>query len=435
MDYFQYGPGSQDDALFAEGVPLEEIARQVGTPTYVYSAGTLRRHVRVLREGLAALPHHICYAIKANASMALMQIIHEEGCGFDAVSIGELSKALKLGAAPSDIILSGVGKRNDEIDAALQCGGGSGVRYICAESISELKAINSRAKHFGKIAPVCVRVNPDVDAKTHPYIATGLKKNKFGVAWDKAASAYDLIDGASNLKAVGLSCHIGSQITTTAPFVEAANKVAELAKLRISLGTPLTHIGVGGGLGIPYQNETPPTPDVYGQAIADVLSPLGLTVLLEPGRVLVGNAGVLLTRVVRTKQQDNREFVIADAGMNDLLRPALYQATHTAVAVRRPRPGSSVESPQTLAGPVCESADTFVDSNALHAKEGDLIALRSAGAYGFVMASTYNGRPTPAEVVVDGSRWQVTKPRGELSELWQNEQTLDGTLFDSASPF
>ncbi len=424
MDYFE----RRDGILHADDVDLREVARAVGTPTYVYSAATLERHIRVMTEALEPLPHLLCYAVKANGNLAVLQLLRELGAGFDAVSVGELVRVWRAGGDLGKTIVSGVGKRDDEIAAALR----AGCRYICVESSAELDAVIAVAERLQRVAPVTVRVNPDVDAKTHPYISTGLKENKFGVPSDEAHALYARGNASPHVKMVGVSCHIGSQITQLEPFLDAASLVAELARSLRSEGAPLEHVGMGGGLGIPYAGEEPPPPARYGEALRDVLGPLGLTVILEPGRVVVGNAGVLLTRTRRLKRHGSHYFAIVDAGMNDLLRPALYQAHHTLVAVED-RGGA--RGRYDVVGPVCESADTFgLDRELPELREGDLIAVRSAGAYGFVMASTYNGRPRPAEVLCRDGRVIVVRERESLADLYRGERTLNGDPVDAELP-
>lgn len=424
MDHFTRRQG----VLHAEDVALTEVAERYGTPTYVYSRATLERHVQVLTEGVRAFDHLLCYAVKANANLALLQVLAELGCGFDAVSVGELYKLLKLGIDPQRIILSGVGKRDDEIATALA----AGVLYICAESADELEAIARIAQSMRTKARVCVRVNPDVDAKTHPYISTGLKKNKFGVPIEEALALYQYAQNTLGLEMVGVSCHIGSQITSLEPFIDAAKRMAHLVGQLQAAGIRLHHVGMGGGLGVPYRDETPPSPKAYGAALSDIIGPLGLRLILEPGRVIVGNAGVLLSRVTRLKRGSDRQFVLIDAGMNDLMRPALYDAYHGIETVTEP---SAKTSAVDIVGPVCESSDCFAKDRELpELQDGDLVAFRTAGAYGFAMASTYNGRALPAEVLVDGDKALLVRERMQLSDLWRGEIGLDGQMFDSEMP-
>ena len=410
--------GKRAGVLHAEDVSLVDLAQRFDTPVYVYSQATIARHVRVLTEAIAQLPHRLCYAVKANGNLALLDLIRALGVGFDAVSLGELKRLEQIAAAPETIIFSGVGKRDDEIRAALA----AGVLYICVESAEELDAISRIAAERGTPAPVSIRVNPDVDPKTHPYIATGMKENKFGVPIDAAQQLYHRELNNPHLSLVGVTCHIGSQITELTPFVDAASLMADFATSLRAMGVPLQHLGMGGGLGVPYSNsEKPPDPAHYGRALADILAPTGLTIVFEPGRVIVGNAGILLTRVVRVKPGSDRLFVIVDAGMNDLVRPSLYGAKHVAEAVTATGEVTAVD----LVGPVCESADTFGKGILLPPLvAGDLIALRTAGAYGFAMASTYNGRPLPAEVLVSGQHAQLIRHRGTYEDLWRGESRL-----------
>jgi diaminopimelate decarboxylase len=420
---------SRDGSLYAEDVSLTAIAEQYGTPTYVYSHATIQRHVRVLSDAMGTMPHLLCYAIKANSNLAVLETITAMGGGLDAVSVGELARGLKVGCPPKRIIVSGVGKRDDEIASALA----AGVLYISVESMAELTAVAGIARQMGVKARVSVRVNPDVDAATHPYISTGLRENKFGVPLAMARALYARGVALAELDMVGITCHIGSQITTVAPFIDAAGKIAELARELIGQAVPIRYIGIGGGLGIPYaETDTPPAPSDYGEALRAKLAPLGLTLVLEPGRVIVGNAGVLLTRVVRTKEGADRQFVIVDAGMNDLIRPALYEARHAIEAVT---PRTAPRERVTVVGPVCESADTFArDVSLPRVVAGDLLVFRSAGAYGFAMSSTYNARPRAAEVMVSGTRAVVVRERETIAELWRGEHALSGAAFDATLP-
>ena len=428
MDHFQRDPQRHQGELCAEEVPLSEVAGKVGTPCYVYCRATIERHVRVLKEGLGTLPHLICYAVKANANLALLELMRELGCGFDAVSVGELARVLKIGTDPATVMVSGVGKRSDEIQAAIQVG----ALTLCVESASELDTVAQIAQALGKTAPVALRVNPDVDAQTHPYIATGMAQNKFGVPWEEAQALIQHAAHTPSLKLTGITCHIGSQVTDVAPFEDAARRMADLARGVRDAGIQLEHLGMGGGLGIPYGVEQPPSPDYYGQALARILQPLGLPVLFEPGRVIVGNAGVLLTRVVRRKKGAQNDFVLVDAGMNDLIRPALYSAQHTLEPVSA---AQEMDAPVTVVGPVCESADTFGrDVRLPKLVEGDLLAIRSAGAYGFVMSNSYNGRPRPPEVLCAGDTMTLIRERERLSDLWRGERLLDGSEVDAALP-
>ena len=414
MDHFQ----RQGPTLHCENVNLHQVAERFGTPTYVYSKATISRHVRVLQEALVDLPHHLCFAVKANANLAILELLQNLGCGFDTVSVGELKRVQHIGAKPKQVIFSGVGKRDDEIASALR----AGVLYICVESEEELAAVAGIAASMGVRAPVSVRVNPDVDAKTHPYIATGLNKNKFGIPMERAEAIYAEAILNPNLHMVGVTCHIGSQVTQLDPFQDTAHRMLKLAQALLKAGAPLEYLGMGGGLGIAYAGETPPPPQAYGKALAAILGPLNLTVVFEPGRVIVGNAGVLLTQVTRRKSGATRNFVLVDAGMNDLIRPALYQAHHAIEAVDTH--DTAVELCD-IVGPVCESADTFAEQQPFPIWEpGSLLAIRSAGAYGFVMTSHYNGRPRPAEVLCDGDQAYLVRKRETIDELWRGETRL-----------
>lgn len=417
MDHFNYHGG----VLHADGVPLSELARTYGTPTYVYARATLERHVARLKEALAGMPHLLCYAVKANGNLALLQLLHRAGSNFDAVSGGELLRVRQAGADVGRTIFSGVGKTDDEIRLALELG----VLYLSVESAAELAAIGAIAQQMDRVAQISLRVNPDVDAKTHPYISTGMAENKFGVPIEEAMALVAQCAAHPHLALRGLTCHIGSQITELAPFEDAAWRLRRLVEQVQAQGHKVSHVGMGGGLGIVYDAETPPDPAAYGRALAAILGPLGCTLVLEPGRVLVGNAGILLTRVVRQKVNGDKRFVVVDAGMNDLLRSALYQAHHQIVPVRQERAGETKVAVDVV-GPVCESADTFGRSVALPPLEpGDLLALRSAGAYGYVMASNYNGRGKPAEVLCAGATAHLIARREAPEDLWRLEQMLD----------
>ncbi|MGB5234419.1 MAG: diaminopimelate decarboxylase, partial [Candidatus Macondimonas sp.] len=392
MDHFLY----RDGRLHAEDVDLEALAATYGTPAYVYSRATLTRHFQVMTAALGDQPHLICYAVKANANLAVLDVLARLGSGFDIVSGGELARVLHAGGDPAKVVFSGVGKRAAELEQALSMG----IRCFNVESIPELRRLDGVARTHGVTAPVSLRVNPDVDAQTHPYIATGLKDNKFGIPIAEAEAVYRLAAELPGIRVVGVDCHIGSQLTKTAPFVDALDLVLALVDRLAALGIHLEHLDVGGGLGIRYRDETPPDPAEYAAALRQRLAGRSLQLVLEPGRVLVGNAGILLTRVEYLKAQGERHFAIVDAGMNDLLRPALYQAWQEIVPVcaHPERP----EQVYDVVGPVCETADFLGKARPLRIAEGDLLAVRSAGAYGFVMASQYNARPRPPELLVDG---------------------------------
>ena len=414
MDHFLY----RDDLLHAEDVDLEALAAIYGTPAYVYSRATLTRHFQVMTAALEDQPHLICYAVKANANLAVLDVLARLGSGFDIVSGGELARVLHAGGDPAKVVFSGVGKRAAELEQALSMG----IRCFNVESIPELRRLDGVARTHGVTAPVSLRVNPDVDAQTHPYIATGLKDNKFGIPIAEAEAVYRLAAELPGIRVVGVDCHIGSQLTKTAPFVDALDLVLALVDRLAAQGIHLEHLDVGGGLGIRYRDETPPDPAEYAAALRQRLTGRSLQLVLEPGRVLVGNAGILLTRVEYLKTQGDRHFAIVDAGMNDLLRPALYQAWQEIVPVRAhpERP----EQVYDVVGPVCETADFLGKARPLRIAEGDLLAVRSAGAYGFVMASQYNARPRPPELLVDGARVHVARERESVTDLWAGESLL-----------
>ncbi len=419
MHHFEYR-GSE---LYCEEVPLAKIAEQVGTPCYVYSLATLERHFRVFDGALndgATRKHLICYSMKANSNLAVLRALTSWGAGVDTVSRGEIFRALEAGADPAKIVFSGVGKREDEIEYAL----GVGILAFNVESHGELLAISRIATRLGKRARISLRVNPDVDAQTHPYISTGLKKNKFGIAMANARDEFAQAMKLPGLEVVGIDCHIGSQLTKTSPFHDAIEKLGELARQLVKDGVTLRYLDIGGGLGIPYNQEDPPSPAEYGAAIRDALSAfsgLDVTVICEPGRVIVGNAGVLLTRTLYLKQGEIKNFVIVDAAMNDLIRPAFYDSYHAIWPVEK-RAGDAFVA--DVVGPICETGDFLARDRSLPVKpnEGDLYAVMSAGAYGFTMASNYNTRPRAAEVMVHGKEFAVVRRREELSDLLRGEE-------------
>ncbi len=411
MDHFQY----RDGELYAEEVPLARIAAQFGTPAYVYSRATIERHYRVMSEALGERRHLICYAVKANGNLGVLSVLARLGAGFDIVSVGELERVLRAGGDAGKVIFSGVGKRADEMARALQVG----IRCFNVESESELELLDQVAQQTGVRAPVSLRVNPDVDAQTHPYISTGLKENKFGIDITRALAVYQRAADMPGIQITGVDCHIGSQLTRTEPFVDALERVLVLVDRLAEAGISLRHIDVGGGLGIPYRDEQPPSPADYAAALDRALRARdGLELLLEPGRVIVGNAGVLLTEVLYLKQQGGRDYAIVDAGMNDLLRPALYDAWQEIVPVLS-RQGPTRD--YDIVGPVCESADFLGKQRALTLAAGDLLAVRSAGAYGFGMASNYNARPRPPEILVDGAAMHEVRRRETIDELMNGE--------------
>lgn len=418
MDHFEY----RDGALYAEDVPLAAIAERFGTPCYVYSRATLERHFRAYTEALGSHPHLICYAVKANANLAVLGLLARLGAGFDIVSVGELERVLAAGGDPAKVVFSGVAKQEAEMARALE----AGIKCFNVESRPELERLNAVAGRLGKVAPVSLRVNPDVDAGTHPYISTGLKDNKFGIPVDEALGVYELAARLPNIRISGLDCHIGSQLTELAPFLDALDRLLVLLERLRETGIEIEHLDLGGGLGVPYQDERPPAPFDYARALLERLAawPGGerLTLLFEPGRSIAANAGVLLTRVEYLKPGETKNFAIVDAGMNDLIRPALYQAWQRILPVdtRVSRESATYD----VVGPVCETGDFLGKDRDLAIAEGDLLAVRSAGAYGFVMASTYNSRPRPAEVMVDGDRAHLVRRRERLEALWEGEALL-----------
>jgi len=416
VHHFEYRNGE----MHAEGVPLKRIAKEVGTPAYVYSLATLRRHYQVFDRAFAQVRHIVCFSVKANSNLALLRVFAKEGSGFDIVSGGELFRALKVGADPKKIVFSGVGKKKDEIEYALN----AGILMFNVESEQELITLNEIAGGVGKKAPISLRINPDVDPQTHPYISTGMKKAKFGVDIQRSIETYKRAAALKNIDVVGVDCHIGSQLTSVSPFVDALAKVREyldrvlVGELKKE-GAEIRYLDLGGGLGINYHDETPPLPDEYARAIIRGLEGLDITLILEPGRVIVGNAGILLTEVQFVKETEVKKFVIVDGGMNDLIRPALYgsyQAIQPVVESRAERIVADV------VGPICESGDFFAKDREIHRPQrGDLLAVMSVGAYGFTMASNYNSHPKPPEVLVDGDRYYVVRKRESFDDLINGE--------------
>jgi len=414
MDYFNY----HDGHLCAEDVPLADIAAQHGTPTYVYSRATLERHWRAFDNALAGRPHLICYAVKANSTLAILNLFARLGSGFDIVSGGELERVLKAGGEPGKIVFSGVGKTAAEMRRALDVG----IRCFNVESEPELERLNEVAATLGKRAPVSLRVNPDVDAGTHPYISTGLKENKFGIDIAIAEAVYAHAATLPHLEIIGVDCHIGSQLTHVTPFVDALARVLALLDRLAARGIAIKHLDLGGGLGIRYRDELPPEPRDYLAPILAALGDRDVEILLEPGRAIVGNAGVLLTRVEYLKHTAHKDFAVIDAAMNDLLRPALYGAWQAIIPVQ-PRLDKTPRV-YDLVGPVCETGDFLGKDRELALEPGDLLAVRSAGAYGFSMSSNYNSRPRAAEIMVDGKHVHVVRERESLEDLVRGERVL-----------
>lgn len=406
--------------LHAEGVALKDLGARLGTPLYVYSRASLQQAWQAYAEAFAGRNVLVCYGMKANSNLAILQIFAGLGSGFDIVSGGELARVLAAGGDPGKVVFSGVGKQRWEMEQALA----AGVKCFNVESVPELHRLSAVAASLGKVAPVSLRINPDVDAQTHPYISTGLKENKFGIAIEAAEDAYRVASQLPHLKIVGVDCHIGSQITEVSPYLDALDKLLKLIKTLRGQGIALEHLDIGGGLGIRYDDETPLAPKRLLDEVLKVMAHEGLSdlqLVLEPGRSLVGNAGVLLTTVQYLKTTEARNFAIVDAGMNDLMRPALYEAWHGVLPLAE---SSAAPAVYDVVGPVCESADWLAKGRALRLSEGDLIAIDSAGAYGFVMAGHYNSRPRPAEVLVDGDRWQVIRERETFAELIRGEKLL-----------
>ena len=406
----------------AEDNDVASLAQRYGTPLYIYSRATLERHWQAFDTALSDRDHLICYAVKANSNLAVLNLLARMGSGFDIVSVGELERVLAAGGSPDKIVFSGVGKRIDEIQRALEVG----IYCFNLESEAEIERINEVAKDMGVTAPVSVRVNPDVDARTHPYISTGLKSSKFGIAIEKAMDVYQHIAQHQHLQIVGVDCHIGSQLLEIEPFIDALNRVLRLVDELRKKGIKLQHLDLGGGLGIPYNNETAPSPSEYAQAIKKQLSGRRLKLILEPGRAIAGNAGILLTRVEFLKLSDDPEaknFAIVDAAMNDLMRPALYQSWQAIIPVIEPE-DSVPERTYDIVGPVCETGDFLGKDRELAIKPHDLLAVRSAGAYGFSMSSNYNSRPRPAEVMVDQDKHYLVRERETINSLFNNESVL-----------
>ncbi|MCA1979524.1 MAG: diaminopimelate decarboxylase [Thiobacillus sp.] len=406
-----------DGALHVEGVPLETLAERFGTPLYVYSRAALDAAWQAYADAFAGIPHLVCYAVKANSSLAILQHFARLGSGFDIVSGGELARVLAAGGDPRKVVFSGVGKTADEMRTALD----AGILCFNVESESELHRLNRVAGEMGKRAPVSFRVNPDVDPKTHPYISTGLKENKFGVAIAEAPRLYRLAASLPHLEVTGIDCHIGSQLTDLSPLADAADRVLALVDALAAEGIALQHIDLGGGVGIRYRDETPPDLEAYGRVLADKFSGRREKLLLEPGRSLVGNAGLLLTRVEYLKPGEDRNFAIVDAAMNDLMRPALYEAYHEIVAVR---PRETTARRYDIVGPICETGDFLGFARDLAIMEGDLLALLSAGAYGMSMASNYNSRPRAAEVLVDKNEIHLIRERETQKHMMAGERLV-----------
>lgn len=411
MDHFLY----KDGVLHAEDVSLAEIAAAVGTPVYVYSTATLLRHFHLFDDALSGMDHLVCYAMKANSNQAVLRTLAQAGAGMDVVSGGEYRRAKAAGVPGDRIVFSGVGKTREEIELALT----GGIRQFNVESEPEMILLDIVARELGKVAPITIRVNPDVDAKTHAKIATGKSENKFGIPIARAREVYAMAANLPGLEIVGIDVHIGSQLTDLAPFEQAYGKVAELTEVLRADGHNIRRLDLGGGLGIPYErsNSAPPLPTDYGAMVQRTLGHLECEIEIEPGRLIAGNAGVLVSEVIYLKSGEGRDFLILDAAMNDLIRPAMYDAWHDIVPLNEPAPGAEPR-PVDIVGPVCESGDTFAKQRMMPVLgSGDLVAFRSAGAYGAVMSSEYNSRPLIPEVLVNGDQFAVIRPRPSFDEM------------------
>ena len=416
MDHFLY----KDGVLHAEDVAISEIAASVGTPFYVYSTATLKRHFTVFDEALAGMPHLVCYAMKANSNLAVLKLLGDMGAGMDVVSVGEYMRAKAVGVPSDRIVFSGVGKTRAEMEHVLA----GGIRQFNVESEPELALLSKVAAEMGVVVPITVRVNPDVDAKTHPKIATGMSDNKFGIPISRARDVYKLAASLPGIKVVGIDVHIGSQLVDLDPYRAAFLKVAELTEVLRGDGHEIIRLDLGGGLGIPYErsNADPPLPSDYGKIVQETVGHLGCEIEIEPGRLIAGNAGLMVSSVIYNKSGDGRDFLIVDAAMNDLIRPSLYDAHHDIVPVIEPAAGTEL-APIDIVGPVCESGDTFTKQRPMPpVKDGEMIAFRSAGAYGAVMSSEYNSRPMIPEVLVDGDQFAVIRPRPTFDEMLNRDK-------------
>ena len=415
MNHFEY----KNQQLFAEEVAIADIIKAHGTPAYIYSRATLERHWHAFDNAFGEHPHLICFAVKSNSNIALLNVMAKLGSGFDIVSQGELERVLAAGGDASKVVFSGVAKSHSEIARALEVG----VRCFNVESIPELHRINEVAGKMGKVAPISLRVNPDVDAKTHPYISTGLKENKFGVSVQQAREVYRLAKSLPNVKITGMDCHIGSQLTELQPFLDATDRLIVLMEQLKEDGIELHHLDLGGGLGVPYHGEQPPHPTEYAKALLEKLRAYpNLEIILEPGRAISANAGILVTKVEYLKSNEDRNFAIVDTGMNDMIRPALYEAYMEITEVDQSL--NREASVYDVVGPICETSDFLGKARTLSVVEGDYIAMRSAGAYGAAMSSTYNSRPQAVEILVDGAKAHLIKARADFADLWRLERLL-----------
>jgi diaminopimelate decarboxylase len=415
MDFFNYKNGQ----LFAEDVALESIAEQYGTPCYVYSRATLERHYHAFNDAFGKQPHLICYSVKANSNIGILNLLARLGSGFDIVSVGELERVLKAGGDPKKVVFSGVGKRADEMQRALEVG----IRCFNVESVGELDRLNEVAATMNKIADISIRVNPDVDAKTHPYISTGLKENKFGIDINIVEGVYLQAAAMKNINITGIDCHIGSQLTDVTPFMDALERLLALADRLKDRGIKIHHLDLGGGLGVRYKDETPPLPSDYTEQLFSNEKLKDYEILIEPGRAIAANTAVLLTKVEYLKHGDEKSFAIVDAAMNDLIRPSLYQAWQEIIPVIK---SDAAAKTYDIVGPICETGDFLGKDRELALQQGDLLAIRSVGAYGFTMASNYNTRPRAPEILVDGDNTTVIREREMVESLFADESIIEG---------
>lgn len=417
MNQFPY----HNQQLFVEQTPVSEIAAKAGTPCYIYSRAAFESHWKAFDEAFAGHPHLVCYAVKANSNIAVLNVLAKLGSGFDIVSLGELERVLRAGGDPAKVVFSGVGKQDHEIARALELG----IHCFNVESENELHRINRVAESLNKTAPVSLRVNPDVDAQTHPYISTGLKENKFGIDIERCHEVYDVANNLPHLDVVGIDCHIGSQLTSVAPFLDALDRVLEHVDKLAEQGIRLKHIDIGGGLGVQYNNEQPPTPKAYADALLERLGDRSLEIVMEPGRAIAANAGIMITEVEFLKPTEGKNFAIVDGAMNDLIRPSLYSAWQRIIPVKaRDDSDPTPTRPYDIVGPVCETGDFLGKDRELKIAEGDLLAVCSAGAYGFVMSSNYNTRNRPPEIMVDGDKFYTVRRR----ETYDDQLALESLL-------
>ncbi|TEW45491.1 diaminopimelate decarboxylase [Psychromonas algicola] len=419
MDHFNY---HADGRLLAEETAIEDIIKKSGTPAYIYSRATIERHWKAFDEAAGTHPHLICYAVKANSNLGVLNIMARLGSGFDIVSVGELLRVIQAGGDPKKVVFSGVGKTEVEISTALQ----AGIHCFNVESISELYRINEVAESLKTVAPISIRINPNIDAGTHPYISTGLKENKFGIEIEQALTVYNLAHELPFLDVIGVDCHIGSQLTEISPFLEALDKLLMLIDDLATQGIIIKHLDLGGGLGVPYNGEKPPEPAEYMKAIIERMNGRQLKLIFEPGRAIMANAGILVSKIEFLKLNDHKNFAIIDAAMNDLIRPALYSAWQNIIPIN-----NQLDDPENrptrvydIVGPICETGDFLGKERELSIAEGDYLAIRSAGAYGATMSSNYNSRCRPAEIMVDGNKAFVVREREEHRELWKGEHVL-----------